>query len=354
MTAKSHSGFTLIEILVALAIGALLLSGIVQVFTSLKQTDRVAMALSRVQEAGRTAMDTLAYDLRMTGYKGCSDPTITENVNIIALNAPTNDFISDSLRGFDVTATNWSSGTELSDIDGTAAGDARLNSDVVSIMRASELSSELNEHDNNNSNVKVLGNPLELSKDDIAILSDCDSMDIFAITNVTGSGITTFAHGVGTTNASNKLSKAYTDDNARLLAFVSNTYFVSDTGRKNVAGDTIHALYKRDVNGVVSEVVEGVENLQITYGEEFINGNRRFVAAGTAGLNMAQVTSIKFSVLVSSNDRVLESNDSTVYQMAGTNIGPASGSTSIKYENDRRLRKVFSMTVNLRNRRVSI
>lgn len=356
MNRKHSQGFTLVEILVALAIGALLLSGIAQVFTSLKQTDRVALALSRVQEAGRTALDTLAYDFRMIGYKGCADPAIVENINIVANNPPTTDFIQTSLRGFDVTANNWSTGTELTDIDGADKKEARLNSDVISIMRASEDSAALNEHDNNNSNVKVEGNPLDLSQGDIAILSDCESMDIFRISNVTQSGTdteVTFAH-ANNQNTSSKLSKAYTDENARLMSFISNTYFVGDTGRKNSNGDTLYALYRRNLSGTVDEIVEGVENIQIAYGHEFVNGNRRFIAASTAGLDMTQVTSIKVSVMVSSNDRVLEASDSFVYSMSGTNVGPASGSTTIKYTDDRRLRKIFSMTVNLRNRRVSI
>lgn len=350
---KKSKGFTLVEIMVALAIGALLLSGIVQVFTSLKRTDRVGMALSRVQEAGRTAIDTLAYDMRMIGYKGCADPAIVENINIIANNPPTTDFIETSMRAFDVTAHGWSAGTELTNIDGGDPREARLNSDVISIMRASEDSAGVDEHDNNNSNVKVLGNPLNLSQGDIAILADCESMDIFRISNVTGTGTVTFAHG-NNENTSPKLSKPYTDENARMLSFIANTYFVGDTGRKNMNGDTIYALYRRNLAGTVDEIVEGVENLQITYGHEFVNGNRRFVPASTAGLDLTQVTSVKFSVLVSSTDPVLDTSDSFEYPMAGAIAEPESGGGAVTYEDDMRLRKVFSMTVNLRNRRVSI
>src|SRR3990167_3345133 len=355
MKTKHSRGFTLVEVMVALAIGALLLSGIVQVFISLKRTDRVALALSRVQEAGRTAVDTLAYDFRMIGYKGCADPAIVENINIIANPAPTTDFIQTSLRGFDVTANNWSAGNaDLTPIDGAATKQARLNSDVISIMRASETSAGLDEHDNNNGNVFVLSNPLNLSKDDIAIVSNCDSMDIFKITNVQNNGgRIQFAHGMGT-NTNNKLSKPYTDENAKLMTFIANTYFVGDTGRKNSNGDIIYALYRRNLAGTVDEIVEGVENVQITYGHTFVNGNRRFISASTAGLDMTQVTSIKFSVLVSSNDRVLENTDSFVYPMSGANAQPASSGGASTYADDRRLRKVFNMTVNLRNRRVSI
>ena len=373
MTNQKARGFTLIEIMVALAIGALLLAGITQVFISLKQTDKVSSALSRVQEAGRTAMGIMAYDFRMIGYKGCADPAITENINIIAANPPTTDFISTSLRGSDISATGWSSATtpvdftDLSDIDGTGARKARLDSDIISIMRASDDTATVDEHDNNNSNVKVEGNPLNLSQGDVAILADCESMDIFRISNVTtsgGSSEVTFAHGMGSgVNTNNKLSKAYTDPNAKMMSFLSNTYFVGETGRKNVNGDTIYALFRRDISGNIQEIVEGVEDLQVTYGYEFVNGNRRFVDASTAAatlgaggieLKMSQVTSIKFSILVASDDRVLDASDAAVYPMSGAKAEPASSGGSLTYPDDHRLRKVFTMTVNLRNRRVSI
>ena len=92
MNQRPSKGFTLVEILVALAIGALLLSGIIQVFTSLKRTDKVAEALSRVQEAGRTALDSLTSDLRMIGYKGCADPVLEENITIRANTPPHHRF----------------------------------------------------------------------------------------------------------------------------------------------------------------------------------------------------------------------------------------------------------------------
>lgn len=343
--------------MVALGIGALLLSGIIQAFVSFKTTDRLSSSLSRVQEAGRTALDIISKDLRLAGYKGCADPAIVENINIVANNPPTTNFIQTSLRGFDVTATGWAAGvTDLLPIDGSAVGDARMNSDVISIMRASTASASLDEHDNNNSNVKLNGNPLDLSQGDIAIVSDCESMDIFRISNVaTGNNTTqvTFSHG-SNQNTSNKLSKAYTDENAKLMTFIAHTYYVADTGRNNERGDTIYALYQLDNKGNSSEIVEGVENIQITYGQEFINGNRRFVSAGTSGLDMTQVTSIKISVLVSSNDAVLTTADTFVYPMAGANAQPTSSGGAVVYDNDRRLRKVFNMTVNMRNRRVSI
>lgn len=72
MKSKAYqSGMTLIEIMIALLIGAFLLGGVLQIFVGSKQTNRMQEGLSRLQENGRFAMDFLAKDIRMAGYWGC-------------------------------------------------------------------------------------------------------------------------------------------------------------------------------------------------------------------------------------------------------------------------------------------
>lgn len=61
-------GLTLIEIMVALLIGAFLLAGVIQIFIVNKQTYRVQENLSRMQENGRFAMDYLSRYIRLAGY----------------------------------------------------------------------------------------------------------------------------------------------------------------------------------------------------------------------------------------------------------------------------------------------
>ena len=68
---RQQSGLTLIEIMIALSIGVVLISGIIQIFVSTKQSYRVNEALSRMQENGRFAMDFIARDIRMADYRAC-------------------------------------------------------------------------------------------------------------------------------------------------------------------------------------------------------------------------------------------------------------------------------------------
>ena len=71
---RYQTGMTLIEIMIALLIGAFLLGGVLQIFINSKQTYRMQENLSRLQENGRFAMEFLARDIRMAGYWGCISP----------------------------------------------------------------------------------------------------------------------------------------------------------------------------------------------------------------------------------------------------------------------------------------
>lgn len=64
-------GVSLIELMVALAIGSLLILGLVEVFAASRTAYQLSEGLARVQENGRFAIDYLQRDLRMAGHLGC-------------------------------------------------------------------------------------------------------------------------------------------------------------------------------------------------------------------------------------------------------------------------------------------
>ena len=94
-------GFSLVELLVAMAIGLLLTAGVMQIFSSSKQTYRVQDNLSRLQESGRFAIIQVGNILRMTGFK--TDPTdiITFATGAVTGTDPTGnpDQVSVSFQG---------------------------------------------------------------------------------------------------------------------------------------------------------------------------------------------------------------------------------------------------------------
>src|SRR3990167_11453898 len=80
---KRSTGFSLVELMVALVISLLIGIAVLQVFLSSKNTYRLQETMGQLQENGRFAVNYLANDLRMSGFMGCGNVDRIP-VNIIA------------------------------------------------------------------------------------------------------------------------------------------------------------------------------------------------------------------------------------------------------------------------------
>ncbi len=75
MNRRQQHGMTLIELMVALAIGAFLMIGAITVFMQSRTTFRVTESLSRLQENARFALEAMESDIRMAHYWGLTPRT---------------------------------------------------------------------------------------------------------------------------------------------------------------------------------------------------------------------------------------------------------------------------------------
>lgn len=348
---RQGKGLTLVELMISLALSSFLVIGVMTLFVDSRSTERYGSSLARVQEGARIGFDMMASDIRMTGFQGCADPT-NVTLNIIANNVEVTDFAQSSLRGFEVADNNWAAGTEFDNTDVEA--DARIGSDVIAIQRGVPTDISITGNMTAvNANLQVAGNNGRFVQEDAVMISDCENADLFRIrSNADG----TWAHSTAV-NSSNFLSNAY-DTSARIYEFTSEIYFVADTGRNDSNGNDIFSLYReRDslINNATpdferEELVEGVESMQILYGEKLSSGNIRFVTANTAGLDMSAVVAVKIGLLVSATERVLNADDAKSYVLPGQTITPAASGGAVTYPNDRRLRRTFVSSINIRNR----
>ncbi len=100
-----QKGLTLIEIMIAMLLGLFLIGGIFQIFLGAKQSYRVQEAMSRLQENGRFAMQTLSRDIRKADYRACpSMPRILQGngsggiSGVNAEKAPTKPMAADTIK----------------------------------------------------------------------------------------------------------------------------------------------------------------------------------------------------------------------------------------------------------------
>lgn len=338
----NQQGLTLIEIMIALLIGAFLLGGVLQVFTNTRQTYRVQDNMSRLQENARLAMEFLSFDVRMSGFLGC--PTLA-NITPTVIAQPQNpnpntgipafSFTSGELvRGANNVANNWNAGAC------SASNSCKAGSDTITLQFGGSCGAHLTGNlATDNANIQIpADNTCNIQTFDVLLISDCTTADVFVATSASnGTGTQTIAH-ANNQNTSNNLSKAYPAD-AELFQLRSYTYFVR-TGNSGLP-----SLWRQDNAKVTGgdnpiELVEGVEDMQITYGADTDADGvpNYYVPAGTVGLNLTQVSGVRISLLMTTlEDGLAATSASYVYNGATTTPG------------DRRIRRVFTTTIGLRN-----
>ena len=335
---KHQSGTSLVEMMVALVIGLFLLAGVVQVYIANRASYTFSEAISRIQENGRFALDTVTQDLRTAGFFGCAifDPLDTSNlVNNLnpagaGYDAAIHDFIDQGLiQGTDGDGLNGSDSITL----------RGAKPDQVYIHPPYMVSTSATIHVTTNESIQT---------GDIVMVTNCSGADIFQVTNKTNSTNASqqaIVHNTGAGNSPGNynpdscgggnahcLSQSYGSD-ATMIELQSVTYSIA------VGASGEPALWRSE-NGVNVELIEGIEQMQVLYGIDTDADNfaNQYVVS-TAVADMLTVMSVRLMLLVrSDSDGVTE--DAQVYNYNGVSTTAA----------DQRLRQVFSTTIALRNR----
>jgi len=138
---RRQSGLTLVELMVALAIGSFLIIGAVQIYSQSRQAFVVNESIARVQETAQFAMDTIEADLRMASNWGRNSRglavegrSLVGDANPTGLTVPQptcgDDWAFDLARPIDGSDNAYN-------LICPSDGGAQVASDVVTIRRAS-------------------------------------------------------------------------------------------------------------------------------------------------------------------------------------------------------------------------
>jgi type IV pilus assembly protein PilW len=330
-TKQKQSGMTLIEIMIALTLSLVLTGGVIQLFLASKKTFRMNEAMSAVQESGRFALDNISRDLRMAGFQGCADPGAVPSESVVKNNSPTANLLQSAVTGS----------------EGTAA------SDSLTVQFASGNAARLASNtDPVNATITAQANADNIAVNEVVMIADCTSAHLVRITAVANNvSDVTLTYGAAENDLS-QLSKAYGPASTQIMRFNSVTYSVADTGRTNSRGEAIFALFRQGLNDAAPvELVEGVENFQIQYGERLADGTVRFLDADAAGLDMSRVQSVRLGLLLAAVNATSDQLDNNTYVLAGTSVAPEGSSAPVTHPVDNRLRRAFNTTISLRNRR---
>jgi type IV pilus assembly protein PilW len=314
--------------MIALVIGLLATGAMLKVYVDSSRLYRFNEGLARIQENGRFGLEFIRRDARMAGFWGCYHGADLTN----RISPGSTGYIS--YESNDITGTN-NDGLNSSDsitFNGASSGGIAVSDNMDSAGSVVSVSS--------------LGN---FQTGDALLISDCEMADIFQVTPTGGSAPSlTLEHGTDS-NTSADLSKAYTSG-SRLYAARQITFCIAP------GADPEQPSLRRLTNPVSGqtcindgdELVEGIEKMQVLFGEDTdanldgTNGDgtaNRYVSFGASTLDMDRVVSVRIFLLARSlNDNL--TTESSPYFFVEQEPAP----------DDKRLRKVFTTTITLRNK----
>lgn len=355
-----QSGLSLIELMIAMALGLVLTLGVVQIFLGSSQTYRLTDALGKIQENVRFSMGQLQYDGRMAGHFGC---LIGEPFN--QLDEDDDDYEpiayeGGAIMGWEAAGTglgdefeivtleagggNWSSGGGEA-IPDAISGQMLPGTDffVVNGGQRSPVELDINPAAGGNPNTLGTTGGVTIEKDSILVViaGDCSGADLFQKTNQGTSLTKGGGNAPGNKTPVNEKFNGDYDNDASIYTFTSTAYFIGE----GASGEPALFRERLDAGGAAAgavELAEGVENMQILYGVSGGADRRadRYVSADDVG-NWEEVVSIRIAMLYRSEDRMADEEEARTFNLA---------STEVTTQSDRRARLVALSTIGIRNR----
>lgn len=243
---------SLVELMVAIAIGALIVTAMAILFANNSRSRGETERASRQIENGRYALEVLRGELFHAGYLAEFDPRLGTPSGLVLPNAMPDPC------AFDLASNQTAMGVYIQGIDNIAAGtlgclsDVKVGTDVVVIRRAGNC---------------TVANPAQPGCTGVAAgamafqASSCNSPTELGSVNATD------RFRLNTNLASLTLKKRNCTDTAEIHRYIVRIYYVANNDK---AGDGIPTLKVRELGAgtflTAASLVQGVENLQMEYG----------------------------------------------------------------------------------------
>jgi type IV pilus assembly protein PilW len=331
---KPQQGLSLVELMVAMAIGTFLLAGAITVFGKTRDLYRTNDAAARLQETARYAMGTIEADLRMANYWGLmSRADLIENGPKLNLaNLPAVDpayTLPAELSGYAATISScgamWAvklpayveANNDAYGFTCAAFGTAVPGSDQLTIRRAS-------------TQVIAAGAPLTASAGQIKLQTSRVQGSLFS---------------------SATLPAGYLPPLSETRALVVNGYYVDQDSNER---DGTPSLRRKqlDVTGGAPaitdlQIVPGVEDLQIEFGADFNQDQNAdyFVQPNTVLPAGDEIVAVRVWLLVRAEQQETGFTDGRTYTYA-SRVGGAAYAPADSFR-----RVLVSKTIALRNTR---
>jgi len=308
---KQIYGFSLIELMITMLISLVLMLGVMSIMVSTKRSYHVQNDMGRLSENARFALELIANDLRMAGCFGCPDQIPS---GVIPLAGRNNDGANSS----DVILVSF--------VDGNRNAFSVVHAAPVA-LNASPLQAGQNQF-----TVTTRG---ELFVGDNVFVSDCVGSTSYTVQAITSTQVT----------LNGNLDRTYDNNGqshgAEMRRLVTYRYFTDGSSLFRDNGPIGAALSASNAE----ELIEGVENMQIRYGEDTDgDGTINQYRDSDTVTNMQNVRAVRVTLLSNTiTPRSDRDKDTNTYK-----LGPDSSDTYDPTDDYLR-RAIFTTTAELRN-----
>jgi type IV pilus assembly protein PilW len=309
---NKNKGFSIVELMIAMVLTLMILGGLFSIFISNKQSFELQKGLSMIQQNSRFVIDALQKDVQNAGYVGCYSLGNMATKNALNVDPPPfeNDY-SQAIIGYEGTGSGWA--PNATDLPSDVRNMASKDSDIM-VVRYSDEDSNLplvKSMPNTSATIFVkekLANP-PIKDGDIVLITDCQKGAIFQITNYTNSsgGV---QHNTGKSVSPGNKTKLLADSgsfstDAMLVKLETVIYFVAPSSDENIRDESVNSLWKKVGTADPIELVQGVSEFNLRYGEDKDNDGipNRYALANDV-TDFANVSSVSLDLVVNSVNKI--------------------------------------------------
>lgn len=365
---KGMTGFSLIELLVSMVVGILIMLGVSEVFLSTKKANLLLMAESELQENARFAFSSITRIVQQASHFGCRTSSDLSTSSLL-------DFNDQTFKPW-VGIEGWESGNtaygqryvaavspvtfNTPNSHWTASGNAVLDAGIQAVSNADMIkvwyTSPESTHLDSASAGSLTFSPIDLEQGDIVVVNDCNSVVFAQVCACESSDKvpcfdTDTQADISQAACNNPGNKVFNPSSlnlatAEMRVLREAVFFI---GIREGSSDGVPSLFMHRLGydgklGVREEIMEGVESLQVLYGEDTNNDKSPdYYTNADSVVNWNNVVSIRLSLLMRSTQNNLLADASSV-DFHGAKI-------TVK-EGDRYLRRAYTSTISLRNRNI--
>jgi type IV pilus assembly protein PilW len=349
-------GMTLVELMVTIVIALLLMAVIGSVYVAGKRSFSYQNATARVQERARFAMEQISQSIRTVGFQGCG--SLTTKVGNMTWNASWDSTLPNAeahwwllnavpLRAYSTIPSSAPSGdfaaaeTGKGDLLITLHPDTTTERGITSAVATADP-------------IPVADHPF--ADGDILVAYDCSRLVVF---QKTGGSTTSIQHaasgspgncqGTFDTTCATGGSSFGLSAGGFVSRLAAEAYYIAPADPPRSGSSLWRRRSSTTSSGtnttVAEEIGPGIEGLRVRLGMDTNNDKAadQYVRPASVGTSdWGNVVSARIELLAVSDEANLASTTQTGIQL--------DGDASTRNTSDRRLYRVYSSTINLRNR----